>query len=385
MLHPYAAAPGELPAAAKAQLETAAGTTLTLTGTTRTGALELALPGPVSDAGAKALVKQAARQIAACCGPKPSSARPPRAPCVPRPPKTIPRGACSCGSTKAQSVTPDFLDRMSTLVGTKLSLVRQIGNVYVLETISDQSVGTMRTMAELLQTQPEVKYADPVRRAAAFAVPNDPMFPLQWSLFSAKAGVNAETAWTLQPSTHDIVVAVVDTGILPHPDLDGRVLPGYDFISDAGRARDGNARDPDPRDEGDWSDGDCFGAAVRQLLPRHVRGGDHRGQDQQRHRHRGSGGQRQDPSGARARQVRRHLRGHPRRRDVGIGHSHRRRSRQQVSGQGDQPEPGRLRCLRPVVAGSDRRRDGARRGDRGRRRQRVDRDLRRDSAPTAAA
>ena len=48
-----------------------------------------------------------------------------------------------------------------------------------------------------------------------------------------------------------------DPGMPRHPDLVGRVLPGYDFISDAGRARDGNARDPDPRDEGDWSDGTC--------------------------------------------------------------------------------------------------------------------------------
>ena len=50
---------------------------------------------------------------------------------------------------------------------------------------------------------------------------------------------------------------MVDTGILPHPDLAGRVLPGYDFISDAVLARDGNARDPNPRDEGDWSNGEC--------------------------------------------------------------------------------------------------------------------------------
>ena len=71
------------------------------------------------------------------------------------------------------------------------------------------------------------------------------------------AGINAETAWTLQPSAPSVTVAVVDTGILPHPDLVGRVLPGYDFISDPGRARDGNARDPNPRDEGDWSDGEC--------------------------------------------------------------------------------------------------------------------------------
>ena len=47
MLHPYAAPRGELPADAQATLEALAGTSLTLTGTTRTGALELALPAPV--------------------------------------------------------------------------------------------------------------------------------------------------------------------------------------------------------------------------------------------------------------------------------------------------------------------------------------------------
>ncbi len=259
MLHPYAAAPGELPAAARAQLETTAGTTLTLTGTTRTGALELALPGPVSDTAARAMVRKLRvdRSVlwaeAIVRAPAARSARAKAA-------DNDPARRLLVRLNDGAAMTPNFLDRMSMLVGTQLSVVRQIASVYVLETISDQSVGTIRAMAELLQTQPEVKYADPVRRATAFAVPNDPMFPLQWGLFSPTAGVNAETAWTLQPSTHDLTVAVVDSGILPHPDLDGRVLPGYDFISDPGRARDGNARDPDPRDEGDWSAGDCFGA-----------------------------------------------------------------------------------------------------------------------------
>lgn len=59
------------------------------------------------------------------------------------------------------------------------------------------------------------------------------------------------------------VVAVLDTGINAHRDLgwsarnanqgraSGFILSGYDFISDAWTAADGNGWDPDPRDNGD--------------------------------------------------------------------------------------------------------------------------------------
>ena len=54
------------------------------------------------------------------------------------------------------------------------------------------------------------------------------------------------------------VVAVLDTGITAHPELAGRMLPGYDFVSDwdpvarRGYANDGDGRDADPTDPGDW-------------------------------------------------------------------------------------------------------------------------------------
>nr|WP_285836723.1 S8 family serine peptidase [Micrococcus luteus] len=53
-------------------------------------------------------------------------------------------------------------------------------------------------------------------------------------------------------------VAVIDTGITSHPDLERNVVPGYDFISDSAAARDGGGRDSNPRDEGDWyAAGEC--------------------------------------------------------------------------------------------------------------------------------
>jgi serine protease len=79
----------------------------------------------------------------------------------------------------------------------------------------------------------------------------DPMISLQWYLDS-EYGVNATEAWKITKGSPSIVVAVVDTGITDHPDLDDNVVQGYDFISSSIQARDGNGRDADPSDPGDY-------------------------------------------------------------------------------------------------------------------------------------
>jgi len=79
----------------------------------------------------------------------------------------------------------------------------------------------------------------------------DPMVSLQWYLDSTY-GVNATDAWKITKGSPSIVVAVVDTGITKHPDLDDNIVAGYDFISSASQARDGNGRDADPSDPGDY-------------------------------------------------------------------------------------------------------------------------------------
>lgn len=51
-----------------------------------------------------------------------------------------------------------------------------------------------------------------------------------------------------------MTVAVIDSGIVKHPDLDANVVPGYDFITEPASARDGNGRDSDPTDQGNWEE-----------------------------------------------------------------------------------------------------------------------------------
>ena len=76
----------------------------------------------------------------------------------------------------------------------------------------------------------------------------------QWYLENSTVGIHAVDAWDLTTGSSTVVVAVVDTGYRPHADLAGRILPGYDFISDPKTANDGNGRDADATDPGDWID-----------------------------------------------------------------------------------------------------------------------------------
>lgn len=108
---------------------------------------------------------------------------------------------------------------------------------------------------EKLRQDPNVEYAEFDGWARPMATPTDPMYSQQWHYMGPPGGANLVNAWTLTTGSSSIRTAVLDTGsLVNHPDLAGRYIGGYDFVSDATHARDGDGRDPNPNDEGDWTD-----------------------------------------------------------------------------------------------------------------------------------
>lgn len=94
-----------------------------------------------------------------------------------------------------------------------------------------------------------VAYAEPDYRVFPLfdTRPNDTHYNLQWHYEQ----IQLPAAWDLTQGDNSVIVAVLDTGSTPHPDLVAREIQGIDMISSPAIAGDGNGIDNDPTDVGD--------------------------------------------------------------------------------------------------------------------------------------
>ncbi len=85
-------------------------------------------------------------------------------------------------------------------------------------------------LLDSLRRDSEIEYAEPDGIAQAAFVPNDPYVTSgsEWHL----AKIQAPGAWNITSGQSNVLIAVLDSGItVAHPDLAGRIVPGFNFVS----------------------------------------------------------------------------------------------------------------------------------------------------------
>ena len=142
--------------------------------------------------------------------------------------------------------------RAASAVGVPVQAVRTMATGEdVVRTDRKLAPAEASELVSTLAADPSVEYAEPDSIMRPFAdSPNDTYYNLQWAHGTGNGGMGVLGAWDVSQGEGS-VVAVIDSGILNHSDLNANVLPGYDMISEPEIARDGNGRDSNPRDEGD--------------------------------------------------------------------------------------------------------------------------------------
>jgi len=146
------------------------------------------------------------------------------------------------------------MQKMTAMAGISLNYLRPMSDhAYVLKLPYKMTLTQANFFAAALNKDVSIAYAVPDIRVQPMKIPNDPLYVKQWHYkASIKHGMNLPGAWNITTGAATTITAVIDTGILPHADLDPtRIVPGYDFIADLATANDGDGRDPDPTDPGD--------------------------------------------------------------------------------------------------------------------------------------
>ena len=249
------------------------------TGSTRDGAFRLELTNPLSLDQARALVNRVrmlpdvlyasieiAPGAAAVATQRKTAAA--QGPLVRRMIVKYKDPAVSGDAEANRPLPPGLVARLTALAGQPVAHDHPMSaGAFVVRLFQGLPPGQAESLAKFLETDPAIDYAEPdYLRQIAF-VPNDTYYSSsQWDLQSPPAelgSVDLPAAWDLTTGSSSVVVGIIDTGILPHPDLTGRYLAGYDMIVDPLVANDqdpasctarGHARAATqiPTDPGDW-------------------------------------------------------------------------------------------------------------------------------------
>ena len=170
--------------------------------------------------------------------------------------------ASSTAAATSDAAAQSEVDAVGRDAGQRLTVTRRLstGGALVQVATPLDKPGTDALLARFVERS-GVAYAEVDALMSPTLTPTDPLYTKQWHYYEPVAGMNLPGAWDTATGT-GVVVAVLDTGITVHPDLDANVIAGYDFVSNATFARDGNGRDSNPADQGDWTTrNQCYGGS----------------------------------------------------------------------------------------------------------------------------
>lgn len=186
------------------------------------------------------------------------------------------RWVVNMGNQTQGTAPAGMLQTLQNTLGVPVKLVRPLlqPDSYLVEMQSLPVLGSLQTPQAIraaLQALPGVRFASPDIQLQRTAVPapNDGAYAVNQASYmhtGAYASLRMQDVWEQTRGSSNVVIAVLDSGVLfDNPELKGRLLPGYDFVSnvtpptgtrengtvfDSG-SNDGNGRDPDPSDPGD--------------------------------------------------------------------------------------------------------------------------------------
>ena len=156
---------------------------------------------------------------------------------------------------RAVARSRDRTERLAKDTGVKVKSVGEAGRSALMRFDKPIKGAELADAMRRVRLHPDVAWVEPDVLVKRQAVPDDTHFNLQWYLQAPGteiAGMNLPLAWDLSTGTN-VVVAVVDNGVRPsHPELSGKLVAGYDFISELAVAADGNGRDSNTTDPGDF-------------------------------------------------------------------------------------------------------------------------------------
>lgn len=177
----------------------------------------------------------------------------------------------------------DQVGQLSRMTGLSMRHLRTMSNdAHIIQLSKLVDIHTSTSLLNIIAQHPDVEFAEFDAWMFPSIEPNDPYYTndMLWGLNNTW-GIRAPSAWNYTTSDASVTVAVIDTGITSHSDLDANILPGYDFISinywcsnwvydsidntyycndedvisGPYMANDGDARDNNPSDPGDYITG----------------------------------------------------------------------------------------------------------------------------------